>query len=376
LATISFFEVKSFEIYFEYQKYILILFAFILSVFKFKIIKKGFVFPVALIVISIISSIFLAKYSWDQSFFHSIKSTADHLIWLVFFYLIHVNLSVVIIEKTLISIGYIYILLFFYQFFFLDVPLFGYHEFFDYSRGLKRNIFPGNGIFFFFLFYILNLSLSDKRFSLRLLLILLFLILLLQATKQYFFATGVILLLHLFRLRLYKKYLAYFSLASFFFFALSFDNIISDNIAMFNQSDEITNNIRFLAIGFFLEMFSPNTISSFFGNGVPWFDSDYGSFYYSTCVEKLHFYLDDVGIFAFFTMFGLIGVLGILIIFKKAYFFNLPSRYYYLKYYFLFLFLTSLSSYTIFHTDYLVVNVLLIYIFHKIYLQNKNLRKV
>ena len=89
-----------------------ILLAVVISVPFFLKNKGGFVFPVQLISISILISIFMAKYTWGQALQYS-PTTIPYMVWFIFFYLLNTNLSIKTIENIVLIYGVIYIILFF-----------------------------------------------------------------------------------------------------------------------------------------------------------------------------------------------------------------------------------------------------------------------
>jgi hypothetical protein len=107
--SISFFEVNFINYAFLlYSQYILFALVLFLSIPHLFISKKGFVFPIHLILISIIISIIFAYITWNQGFILSLKSTIQYTIFILFFYLLKSRIGLYKIEKMVLGFGIIY----------------------------------------------------------------------------------------------------------------------------------------------------------------------------------------------------------------------------------------------------------------------------
>src|SRR5687768_7583498 len=157
LASINLFEPKFLpQELLKYARFLFLLTAIILSLSSLFRSRGGFAFPVKLITLSIIVSIFAAYISWEQGIIDSLKSTVPFLLWPVFFYIQYLRIPVAKIEKIIITLGVIYVCLFFFQFFNSSRVYFGWAEEFVEDRGIIRIVFPGAGVFFFTIFLALN----------------------------------------------------------------------------------------------------------------------------------------------------------------------------------------------------------------------------
>jgi len=130
--------------------------------------------------------------------------------------------------------------------------------------------------------------------------------------------------------------------------------------------------VRVLAGKYFLTEFSPSSVNMIFGNGAPyWGLSFYGMFIENLAEEKGYF-LSDVGIIGMYAMFGILAVVGYIMIWVKSIIIPLPRKYYYLKYYLWYLLFTSFTWFSVYHYHYLISTVFVLYLYQKIYLENKH----
>jgi hypothetical protein len=347
----------------------------ILSLPYVKLKNNGFVLPVYILSFSILFSIFMAHYSWEQTYSDSLKATIPYLLWFYFFSLLKHKLSILFIEKTIIFYGLVYIILFFFQFINSDTPMFGWGEDFDSSRGFVRIVFPGGGLFYLTLFIALN-RLNTAKAHRFLWLILLFVslsIVLMQTTTQFMIGVFLISLFHIIKFSNMKRRLI---ILIFIFFTIlliaNTENTIKLALQVSNEdhTSDGLDYIRILAGMYFLTEFSQDNLARVLGNGVSWGDSfPYGSVM-TDLKDSYHFHLTDVGLVAVYAMFGIFATFAFVMIWIKSFVIPLPSQYYYLKYYLWLLLITSFTSHSIFNYNFLIANVLVIYCYHNIHSSN------
>lgn len=362
---------------FPYFRFIIILLSVAFSVPYFFSYKGGFVLAIQLIGASMIFSIFMAYYSWDQSFFDSLKATTPYLLWFLFFLLLYLKPDIKSVEKVGVIFGLVYILLYFFQLINYKTVYFGWEEEIIEDRGVRRFILPGTGAFFLLIFIALNkLTTSSKNKIFWLLITIAGIVIpFLQATRQFI---GGVLVIYLFHFTLKTKKIARILILLVFtttiYLIINFnDSIVSGITESIEEIQEKGDKyIRVLAGQYFLQDFSPNTESQFFGNGVPYgTKSEYGKFVSNTLQLRYNYYLSDVGLIAVYAMFGLLAVVGYVLIWIVGFKSEVPKEYNYLKYYLGFLLFTGLTSYSIFHYDFLIFNVLVIYSFQTVLGSNK-----
>ncbi|WP_164076159.1 hypothetical protein [Flavimarina sp. Hel_I_48] len=352
--------------------YAYMLFAVILSLPYFFRYSKGYVFPIQIICVSILMSIFMSFINWDQDLGDSL-SAVPYLIWFVFFYLMRIRYPIYKIENMILIFGCLYIIFFTFQFLHSGQVYFGYRDEFRVDRGVVRINFPGAGVFF--LGYLIALIKSKKGEKYRLLYILFLItgvvVTILQVTRQSIALLILITLYHYTKKAQMPKRIVILSISSLsLLFVFNSDNSIAKGLLdkqKETQQTSVEKNIRVLAGEYFLSDFSPNLISQIFGNGVPNYNSSLG-----IKMERLKsnqgYYLSDVGIIGFYVMFGIMAVIGYLLIFIKSIVIKIPEKYCYLKYYVWYLLATCLTSDSIYSTNFLISNILSLYCLQRIFI--------
>ena len=337
---------------------------------------KGFIFPIKLILLSMVLSIIMAYVSWNQEFMDSMIATAPYMVWIFFFYLVHKKIPIKDIESIVLVYGIIYIVLYFFQISFPTTLFFGWENQLQENRGVIRYILPGGGVFFLASFMALN-NLTTRKENYWLWRILVFfgvLIPFLQATRQVIIATVIIYIYHFIKdTKSSKKLVIIFSCVIFFVVLFNSDIAVIKGLkdAQEQTASEGDQYIRVVAGAYFLNYFSPNEISKYLGNGMPYGTKSYFGKFVTQLKETQYFFLDDVGIIAGYVMFGIIFVIAYLMIWYKSFTIPLPKEYYYLKYYLWLLLITCLTSDSVYTYNYLITTVFALYIYQTVYDENR-----
>jgi len=348
--------------------------AIMLSVPRSFKMGSGFILPVQLISISVLLSIFLAQFSWKQDLTY-FSSTIPYLLWVVFFYLLHIRFPIAKLEKIIFFYGWLYILLFMYQFTHSNVVYFGFREEFAEDRGVIRILFPGAGVFLLAYYIALNkvMDKSKYRWLFALFILCGIAVTILQVTKQSIAILLLITLFHLLRtVSVGKKILIMVLAGALIYGTLHSNNPISRGIIE-SQRDNVqqgNQNIRILASEYFVNDFSPNLLSRIFGNGYPNLKSNYGKFI-TILEDNYGYFLTDVGVVGMYAMFGILPIIAYLIIFYKGLSMRVPPEYQYLKYYLFNLLATCLTSDSIFSISFILTNVFVLYSLQILY-ESKN----
>lgn len=335
--------------------------------------KSIFNIPIYLIFFSILLSMVMAYYSWDQNFYFSFIETSQYLIWPLFFYLRYCDFPIEKIEKIIIAYGLAYALLFFFQYLNQGVVLFGkplYGDEWTEDRGVIRIIFPGAGIFILSLFISITklTTTTSYRWFWVAFCSLGVIIPVMQVTRQFIAGVLLVYLFHLIKSVSLPKKIIIISL-----FVVAVGVVINAQIPMVEGVIEAQERdlslgkkyIRVLAGEYFLYDYSPNDLSVIFGNGAPyWGIGKYGVFNEKLADEK-GYYLSDVGIIAVYAMFGIFAIIGFIIIWGISFLIPLPPKYQYAKYYLWYILFTSFTWYSVYHYHYLISTILALYIFQK-----------
>lgn len=331
---------------------------------------KGFVFPLQLISVSVLASIFMSYISWNQELAFGV-STVPYLLWFVFFYLLHIQFPLPLIEKIVFIWGWAYILLFVFQFMNSSQVYFGFREEFKEDRGVTRILFPGAGVFFLAYFVSLNRVMEKVRFRwlFALFIVAGMAVTILQVTKQSIVLLLAITLFHLLRkTSLFSKLAIMAAFIGGIVLVLNSDNPISQGI-IDSQKENVADrgeNIRVQSGTYFLTDFSPTTVSRIFGNGFPNLNSRYGQ-YVSMLEDNYSYYLTDVGVVGMYAMFGILPLIAYLIIFLRGMTMRVPPEFQYLKYYLFYIMATCLTSDSIFSISFMMTNIFVFYALQVLY---------
>jgi hypothetical protein len=342
-------------------------------------INKGpFNLPVKLIFFSIIFSILMANFSWDQKIRDSIIEYTQYLYWPLFFVLLALNIPIKTLEKVVVFYGLVYVGLYLYQYANSGTVLFGkplWGEEFLESRGTIRIIFPGKGIFLLSIFIAITKitsSFSKYKWLWIIIAALGVIIPIMQVTRQYIAGVLLIYVIHFTLKTSNVKKIAFALIFSIGMVALVQSEIPMVKGLMETQKESDTkvdkNYIRVLSGKYFITEFSPNVMSYIFGNGSPyWGMSRYGKFV-EQLADRQGYFLSDVGIIAVYAMFGIFAVIGFILIWVKTITVPIPEKYQYAKYFLWYLFITSLTGASLYFYHYLIATIFSLYVFQKSYL--------
>ncbi|WP_339923300.1 hypothetical protein [uncultured Cyclobacterium sp.] len=342
--------------------------------------KGGFVLPVQLISFSIFFAIVMAYYSWDQSFKVSLLETSQYLLWPLFFFLLHVKVPINTLEKIVMTLGMVYVMLYFFQFsnpstVYFGKPISGGDEFSE-QRGVVRIIFPGAGIFILSIFIAITkiTQNSKKKWFYIGFAVLGLIIPVMQVTRQFIAGVYLIYFYHFFKGQsLAKKSIIVAAFVGGTVLLINSDIPMIKGVIETQQRDTKLGEdyIRVQAGKYFLTDFSPNTISKFFGNGPPsWGISKYGKF--EERLSNTHeYFLSDVGIIAVYAMFGIFAIIGFILMWYQSFVLDVPKQFVYAKYYLWYLLFTSFTWYSVYHYHYVIANIFALYIYHKSYMDQK-----
>jgi len=377
--SISFFEARFLpKSLVNYSNFLFCGIAFVVSLPFMFIRKRGFVFPIQLIVLAMVISLFMAQISWGQSISNSIKSTVPVSLWIFFFFLLKYKVEVKKLEWIIVGYGLIYIFLYYYQYRHSPNVIFGgEEEYTDQDRGILRILFPGGGIFILMAFMALNKFTSGFRPKWLWLGLAIsgLVITVLQVTRQAIFAVFILYLFHLLRdLNIFKKAIVLIAFAAAVWIIKDSRNPIIQGIMEAQTRDNQEgrkNNIRYVAATYFLNDFAPNKGSQWLGNGVPYALSSGYAILLERLADMYGFYLADVGLVGFYVMFGVLAVLAYVLIWVKSVIIPLPKDYYYVRYYLWYLLITSLTSNTVFHPNFLLTTVFALYIYQTVAIEEK-----
>jgi hypothetical protein len=293
--------------------------------------------------------------------------------FLIYFYLLKFNFSIKFIESTLIGFSIIYLILFGIQLNAGNIPLFGYWKELKQSRGVIRFIFPCEGLLFFSIsYYISKIGKKSKIHDLFFLLLFL-LVIYYQATRIYYLAVFIVILVHiLFNVKTIHKVIIFSTLFIVYnLFTFSELQVIK-GIREATKSDLSykSDYIRIKSANYFLSDFSPFPMTSILGNGAPYYKSILGKKLMSL-MEHDGYYIEDLGLLGAYTYFGILMIIGYLLMFFRSYKALIPDKYKYLKYYMLILAIMMFTTRAPINGSFTVFSSIVVYLLQKIDSQKK-----
>ncbi len=306
--------------------------------------KLTFKWEITLILISVFLSMITAYSAHNQGF--STTLIAQRFMYFYFFYFaLHlIKIPDFDLEKIIVYLAIVYAIFYLFQFFayprlFFDVRVVE-------DRGTVRIFQVGLSYLILAYFYILNKSFSEFSIYRLALLFFFFSIIILMGTRQLLFSIFLLTMLNiLFSKKIKSKILvilivALASVPVFFMFQDIFLSIL--NLSK-EQSVGFEENIRILSGTFFLTEFFPNASAYITGNGSDSSNSEYGTMV-QMYKDAFGFYQSDVGIIGDFSKFGSIFLIAVISVFYKVLNGKLGDELNYIKYFYLFVILTSFTG--------------------------------
>ncbi len=298
-------------------------------------IRKHFVFPVSLIILSLIGSMSMAYYTRDQPIIQTIFAQRAIYFYLLYFVLHQLKISAKDLERIWIMLGVVYIILFLVQYSVFPKILFDAYVRSD--RGTIRIYLPGSVYLMISFFFCAQYFFRTNRIKYLILLLLIFVIYILTGGRQILATILLVLILFLMIDRQIKSriVLAILGLAGVFAGYVLFQGIIEgilhESERNLGQGDSY---VRFRAVNYYLTDFFKSPIAYITGNGMFFSSSNYGKEIMYIKVTH-HYVLGDIGLFGNYAIYGAFFVWGILYICYKSLVTSIESRYTYIKLMFL-----------------------------------------
>lgn len=294
-------------------------------------IRKHYVFPVSIIILSLLGSMTMAYYTRDQPVIQTVFAQRAIYFYLLYFLLHQLKISVKDLEKIWITLGIVYIILFLVQYFVFPKILFDAYVRSD--RGTIRIYLPGSVYLMISFFFSAQYYFRTNRSKYLILLLLIFVIYILTGGRQILATILLVLILFLMFDRQIKSRLiiAFLGLAGVFagyiLFQEIFEGIILESRHDLRQGENYT---RFGAVKYYLTDFFKSPIAYITGNGMFFSTSNYGKeIAYNVMIRR--FVLGDIGLIGNYAIYGAFFVWGVLYIFYKSLVTSIESRFTYIR---------------------------------------------
>ena len=269
------------------------------------------------------------------------------------------------LEKIIIIFGFVYALFYLYQARKFPERIFIGSMFED--RGTIRIRLEGSGFLMFAYFLLLNRYLMKRKIMHVVLALFLFLVLIKSGYRT--LTLGAILVSGILFIRLINTSLLNYILivlAVFLFIGLFqlpstsriIDNMINTSEQQFEQSDQY---IRKLQYEYFTKEYPKNISYYIVGGGLP---GAYGSYsrYMRYLTSNLGYYWVDLGLIGFYFVVGGVALFGLLLFTFQAIFSKVPNEGFYLKAYFVYLLIVSITTMEIFRPGIFAIEAMGLYL--------------
>lgn len=329
------------------------------------VLKKNFRsnpmdYKVSLFIVSIIISSFMANLYWDQLFAMSLKGYIYFYIYALYFFLVLLDVSSERVEFIFKLFFFSTLIVFLIDFITFPNPLFSWRS--EERRDGITIFFFGQGFTFLGAFYYLNsFFLNKKVHHLLWFLIAAFCLFYLTQSRMNLLALIAGFFILLLSSDVKRKYLiAIFILAlgAIIYFSSGVFNGIKDASA--DQAEYYKEDIRLMALNYFIFDHQGGISTIIFGNGVPFANSSLGLA--SEKAAGMGFWTADLGLIGIFSYFGILGVVVWLFFFYSVFTMKNSRNVIYLKVYFVTLLTTAFVAYAIFEPGFMPATILALYL--------------
>ncbi len=297
--------------------------------------KQHFKKEIYLLLLAAFFSMFMANAFHNQPF--TITLIAQRYIYFFFFYFfLHtIKPEIEDLEKLFLPLAFVYVFLYLTQYMVYPTRIVDSRV--GVERGTVRIFIPGGG--FLLLAYYMSLQKLLKNYELKYgIYCLIFFVIngILQGTRQSLASIVLLTVAFIFFSKQVKSRTLVMLMAGVAGLAvfILFQDIFLELIAVTRKESTATReNIRLVAVRFFLTEFMPNNLAYIFGNGQDSLNSSFGK--EVNLYKKLGLYQSDIGLIGDYTKFGLLFVIAQLSIMARVIFGKLPKEIVYLRYFFI-----------------------------------------
>ena len=305
---------------------------------------------------AIIFSIIPALLSWDQPIITTLIATLPYLGYFFYYFLVTYKPDINKLEKFIVNLGLFCVVLSVIAVLIYPTILYGADKEDEniMDRGFARITIGCSGFIFLAFFLCVN---KYKEYRQRKWLLLSFFLLIgifLGLSRQTIIGSLLIVAIYgLIQIKNnFKRILLIGGLTAGIFLFLNLPFVKNLIELTQDQSQNYKDNIRVLSGNYFLTNFSPDLLTTVFGNGEAALNkSSYGN--KMADLKDSGFYQSDVGFIGFYSKFGIIAILAWVFIFIRMITFKLKPEYLYVKLYLFLNLITGVTSSQIFNVDYM-----------------------
>ena len=355
LSSIQFYQIAAIPLAILYYIYYgLFLVTLILIIFKHHRSAKSVFGTAFLVILSALSlSIFSAALNWDQDWIDSFKATSPYMVYVLFFLLVISKITISETEKIIVVFGILYMVLFTVSYLIFPNTILNVTQAYGDERGFQRIAINGIGFLFLFSFFSLKKYLVSRKYLWLLIYLVTCGFIVMTLTRTLIACSFLLSFIYFLRQSTVSNKFLLFGFAVILMYGasqMSFFQWMKSETTM--QIGSAKDDTRVLSVKYYLNDFSPNNLARIFGNGQPYYETNYARFV--TKLEKgKGLYTSDIGYIGFYVKFGILAILGYMLLIYKTIKVRITENHIYCKYYLYFIFIISLIIDAPFNTGYI-----------------------
>ncbi|MEN8249993.1 MAG: hypothetical protein ABFS32_13755 [Bacteroidota bacterium] len=327
-----------------------------------KSIPRHFGGPIFLIILSIFTSMAMAIIFRNQSFGQTMMAQKALYFYLFYFLLHQLKVRPVDLEKIFMALGLFFVVLYLVQF--ILYPKIIFDAYIREARGTIRIYMAGGGYMTIAFFLTVQSFLRTTRIKSLVLVVIIFSIIVLNGGRQTMAIMSLMVVLFvLFDKKVKSKlFLVFLGTVGAFAIFLIFQGIF-EALILQSQSDagKGADYIRIRAANYYLTEFYKTPLAYITGNGAFLADSEYGKMIRQNALVY-RFYLGDIGLIGNYIIYGVFFLIGVITINIRTLIIKIESQYIYIRYMFLAVIFSLLTSAAFSQPDYIVLFSCLFYI--------------
>jgi hypothetical protein len=296
-----------------------------------KPVRQHFILPIVLILLSLVSSMFMAYYSREQPLGETLYAQRAVYYYLFYFMLHQLRIEARDLERIIIAFALVHVALYLLQFFAYPTILFD--AYIRADRGTIRIYLTGGDYMSLALYFGVQHFFRSNRFLYLWLVLLILVIFILMGGRQVLATIALMVVIFLFfDRRIKSRFFLIFmgavaAVAGFFIFQDIFEALFQ---ATRSNAAIGENYIRLRASEFYLTDFFRSPLAYLTGNGAFATDSNYGKEIAFNAARR-QFFLGDIGIIGNYAIYGAFFVAGVLMILFRALKIRIEADYHYVK---------------------------------------------
>ncbi|MEP6626327.1 MAG: hypothetical protein ABJA32_00035 [Ginsengibacter sp.] len=299
---------------------------------------NSFSLPVSLILFAGFLAALNSSYSWEESLYDSFRGVLPFSSYILFFLLSAFRFEKKDTEKLILILGIFFIIVFLFTFAIYPRVLFGDINQNDETRGFQRIRTDGIGYLFLLSFFSLSEYILKKKALMLFIYFGTLTCIIMSLTRTYIIFSILFSLFFILKKSNIFTILCVIAIVAGGFYVITktnFYKLMAEETT--SQTSDLKNDIRMKSVEYYLNYFSPNSVSKFLGNGQANGNNSYSRFV--SILEQEHgLYISDIGYIGLYIKFGILAILAYLLFIYKTLRKKANEQTLYCKYFLLFIF--------------------------------------